>query len=422
MAMTLSEKIIARASGNETVKPGDIVTCAVDLAMLHDSGGPRRVQPLLDELAVGLWDADRVVVASDHYVPAVDPQSAAILALTRNWVKQHGIKHFYDMRGICHIVLAESGLLQPGMFVVGGDSHSPTGGAFGCFMFGVGATDMAGVLATGETWVVVPGTMRINWHGHLPHGTCAKDMMLYTCARLGAAGAAGQAVEYSGSLVQSMSLTERQTLCNMAAELGAQTGIVTADETTIGFLNKRNGASKDWPSWHSDNSADYVDDHTFDASSLSPQVAAPGNPSNAAGVEDFTGTSIDQAYIGACTGAKLEDLHFAAKVLRGKQVANKVRLLIAPASAQVTETAAMDGTLATLTSAGALVMPSGCGACAGYGAGVLAAGETCIASTARNYAGRMGHPESRVYLGSPYTTAAAAVAGEIIDPRELIHV
>jgi len=421
VGLTLAEKIVARASGCESVTPGEIVTCRVDLAMIHDSGGPRRVAPLLERLGVGLWDADKVVVVSDHYVPAVDAESAAILDLTRRWVAANGIRHFYDMRGICHVVLPEHGHLRPGLFVVGGDSHSPTGGAFGAFMFGVGATDMAGVLATGETWIRVPASMRIDWKGALGPGLTAKDMALAQCARLGLDGAGYGAIEYGGPALAALDMAERMTLCNMAAELGAQTALVAPDATTAEFLRAVGTDVGSLDDWQSDSDAAYAARHEFDAAALAPQIALPDSPANAVAVEAVEAVAIDQAYIGACTGAKLLDLQRAAAVLRGRQVAPGVRLLLAPASTATTAAAAADGTLATLTAAGAILMPSGCGACAGYGAGVLAAGEVCIASTARNFKGRMGAADSRVYLASPYSVAAAAVAGRIVDPRELLE-
>jgi len=418
--MTLAEKIIARAAGLGSVAPGNVVTCSVDLAMMHDSGGPRRVKPLLERLGVGVWNPDKVVVVTDHYVPAVDAESAGILDLTRKWTKQQGIEAFHDMQGICHVVLPERGHLRPGMFVVGGDSHSPTGGAFGCFMFGIGATEMAGVLATGETWVRVPGTILIEWNGRLGHGLSAKDIMLRLCAELGMGGGDYQVVQYAGEAVRAMGMAERMTLCNMAAELGGQTGMIAPDAITRDFLAKAGATNIDIDAWQPDSNAAYLKHLRFDAYSLAPQVAAPHSPANSASVGQHRGVAIDQAYIGACTGAKLEDLHMAAEILRGRKVASGLRLLVAPASARITSQAAADGTLAALTEAGAILLSTGCGACAGYGAGVLAEGEVCISSTARNFKGRMGAGTSKVYLGSPYTVAAAAVAGRISDPREML--
>lgn len=420
MSRTLAEKIIAHAAGRDGVAPGEIVTCRVDLAMIHDSGGPRRVKPILERLGVPVWDPDRVVVISDHYVPAFDAESAGILDLTRRWVVAQGISAFHDMQGICHVVLPERGHLRPGMFVVGGDSHSPTGGAFGCYMFGVGATEMAGVLATGEIWLRVPETIRIEWTGRLGFGLSAKDMMLRLCAQLGMDGGAYQAIEYAGEAIAALPMPERMTMCNMGAELGAQAALIAPDETTAAFLRDAGADPGDIADWRSDDDAPVAAHHRFDASSLSPQVAAPHSPANSGPVEDCPPQHVDQAYIGACTGAKLVDLHMAAAVLKGRRVASGTRLLVAPASTRTTAQAAADGTLATLTEAGAILMPSGCGACAGYGAGVLAEREVCIASTARNFKGRMGATSAQVYLASPYTVAASAVAGHIADPRPFL--
>lgn len=420
MALTLAEKIIAQAAGRDRVRPGEVVTCRVDLAMIHDSGGPRRVTPILERLGAPIWDPDRVVLVSDHYVPAVDAESAAILKQTREFAARHGIRRFHDMQGICHVVLQEHGHLRPGMFCVGGDSHSPSGGAMGTFMFGVGATDMAGVLVTGETWIKVPGTHRIHWDGVLADGVSAKDMMLFLCRRFGMGGANDQVVEFTGPAITALPQAERLTLANMAAELGGQTGLIAPDETTVAALEKEGIEPEDWRHWHGDADAAYLSTQHYDATDLVPQVAAPHSPANAAPVNEHAGTALDQLYIGACTGAKYEDLRMAARILAGRRVAPGTRLLVAPASARTTARAAADGILTTLTEAGAILMPSGCGACAGYGAGVLADGEVCLASTARNFKGRMGAPSSLVYLASPYTVAASAVTGRITDPRELL--
>ena len=420
MSASLAEKIIAKAAGVEAVRPGEIVTCKVDLAMIHDSGGPRRVKPLLDRLGVKVWDPSRVVVVSDHYVPAVDAESAAILKLTREWVRDQEIESFYDQQGICHVVVPERGHLRPGMFVVGGDSHSPTGGAFGTYMFGVGATDMAGVLITGETWIRVPETIRLEWSGSLAAGVSAKDMMLKLCATLGMDGGDYQAVEYAGDTIAALPMPERMTLSNMAAELGAQAGLIASDAVTADYIRAAGGDPGPDLGMQGDADASCRAVHCFDAAALEPQVAAPDSPANAAAVGEVEAAPVDQCYIGACTGAKLVDLHMAAAVLKGRKVAADTRLMIAPASTRTTAAAAADGTLAALTEAGAILLPSGCGACAGYGAGVLAEGETCMASTARNFKGRMGARSSKVYLGSPYSVAAAAVHGHIADPRPLL--
>ena len=420
MGMTISEKIIAKACGRESVRPGEIVTCQVDLAMIHDSSGPRRQAPRLEELGVKVWDPDKIVCLTDHYVPAVDALSAQILKLTRDWCAEQGITNFYDMQGICHIVLPERGHLHPGLFAVGGDSHSPTGGAFGAFMVGVGATDMTGVLATGEIWVQVPETMLVRWNGTLARSVTAKDMMLALCGRIGLNGANYMSVEFAGDTVYALPMEERMVLPNMTAEVGAKTGIIPPDQVTVEYIREAGGVTEGALDWFSDEDCVYDRVLEFDAGDLSPQVAAPHSPANSKGVEDYDGVRIDQAYIGACTGAKLADLQMAAAVVRGKKVADGARLLVAPASTRITEAAAADGTLATLTKAGAILLPSACGACAGLGAGILADDEVCISSTNRNFKGRMGSSKADVYLASPFTVAASAVAGRIADPREIM--
>jgi len=424
MAATLAQKLIARASGRMEVAPGEIVTCSVDLAMMHDSSGPRRVGPILERLGADIWNRDRVVLVSDHYAPAVDARSAGILDLTRKWAESKGVHHFYDMRGICHIVIAQHGHLRPGLFAVGGDSHSTTGGAFACYMFGIGATEMTGVLATGESWLQVPETVRILLKGDWPEGVSAKDAMLALCARLGMNGARYHAVEYGGEALAGLAMAERMTLSNMAAELGAQTGLIAADDITAAYLRAAKCddlTAEEIKRWRSDAGARYLETHRLDVCALAPQVAAPHSPANAADVVEHAGTSIHQAYIGACTGAKLSDLHMAARILRGRKVASGVRLLIAPASTETSRQAAADGTFAALSEGGAILVSTGCGACAGLGAGLLAEDEVCISSSARNFRGRMGAASSQVYLASPYTVAASAVSGAIADPRPMLR-
>lgn len=419
MSLTLAEKIIAHACHRDRVRPGEIVTASLDLLMMHDSGGPRRVASRLEQLGAKVWDPEKVVVVSDHFVPATDLESAEILALTRRWAQQAGVRH-YDMLGICHVVLQEGGHIKPGMFCIGGDSHSPSGGAYGAFMMGVGATDITGALVTGELWLKVPQTTRVNWDGALAHGLSAKDIMLFLCATLGM-GNADQVMEYGGSTVRAMPMPERMVLCNMAAELGADTGIVAADATTLAALEEAGQPfSGDIAQWQSDADATCKAEYQFDSTTLEPQIAAPHSPANSRAVTEYEPIHIDQGYIGSCTGAKLSDLHMAAEVLKGRKIASNTRLMIAPASVAMTKQAAADGTLEILTEAGAIILPTGCGACAGMGAGMYAAGEVGLSTTARNFKGRMGSAKAQVYLGSPYSVAAGAVKGYICDPRELL--
>ena len=419
---TLARKLIAKAAGQSSVAVGDVVVCKVDLAMIHDSGGPRRVKPMLERLGRNVWDRHRVVVVTDHYVPADTNETRAIQALTRQWVVDEGIDNFYDEQGICHVVLPERGHLAPGMFCVGGDSHSPTGGAFGAYMFGIGATEMAGVLATGEIWLRVPETILIQWTNHLGRFVTAKDMMLAMCGEIGMGGGRYQAIQYAGSAIRDLPMQERMTLSNMAAELGAQAGLIAPDDVTAAYVRAVGGTlAEDWENYRIE-AVDNVRDHlTFDAATLSPQIAAPHSPANADDAGVFRHTAFNVAYIGACTGAKYVDLAAAASVLKGRHVANGIMLKVAPASLKDQNRAEADGTMSILEEAGARFLANSCGICAGYGDDRLAEDQVCLSSTARNFKGRMGAPGSKVYLASPYTVAASAVAGEMIDPREMME-
>jgi 3-isopropylmalate/(R)-2-methylmalate dehydratase large subunit len=413
MSRTLAQKLVCRAAGRAAVAPGEIVTCKVDLAMMHDSGGPRRVQPMLERLGAKVWDPSKVVLVTDHYLPAHDDESRKIIRIARDWARGQSLGGFYDEQGICHVVLPERGHLRPGMFAVGGDSHSPTGGAFAAYMFGVGATEMLGVLVTGEIWLKVPHSIAMDFSGRLAPGVSAKDIMLFLIGRFGMDGGQYQAVEYRGAAIRALPMQERMTLCNMAAELGAQTGLIASDEVTRDFLKT------DIEIWDSDPAAPFLETHSFDASSLAPQVALPHSPANAQPINDISSTELNVAYIGACTGAKLEDLRMAARVLKGRK--SKIRLLVAPASLRDQETAAKEGVLKILQDAGAEILSNSCGICAGYGGHLLQDDAVAISSTARNFKGRMGSPKAQVYLASPYTVAASAVAGRIADPREMLQ-
>ena len=436
---SLAQKLIARAAGRDTVAVGEIVTCRVDLAMFHDSSGPRRLKPMLEELGAQIWDKSKVVLVMDHYVPERDDESRRIVRIARDWAREQALPHVYDSQGICHVVVPQHGHIRPGMCCVGGDSHSPTGGAFGAYMFGIGSTEMLGVLVTGEIWLRVPQTIAMHWSGGLSPGVCAKDMMLAMIARFGMNGASYQAVEFTGSAVRALSMQERMTLCNMSAELGAQTGLVAADGVTWQWLDALRPESGPDPT-PSDSAAEkhpvaapaqfqaerdnlssdpgsFDVQHDFDASQLSPQLAAPHSPAHGVPIADHADTRIDVAYIGACTGAKLDDLRFAAQVLKGKKVASGVQLMVAPASLKDRAQAEAEGTMRVLRDAGASVLPSACGVCAGYG-DTFADGQTVISSTARNFKGRMGPPGTQVFLASAYTVAASALRGRITDPRE----
>lgn len=417
-ALTLAQKLIAKAAGRDRVEVGDIVNCKVDLAMFHDSSGPRRLKPMLEELGASVWDKSKVVLVMDHYVPEQDEDSRRIVRIAREWAREQQLPHVYDSIGICHVVLPQKGHIRPGMFCVGGDSHSPTGGAFGAYMFGIGSTEMLGVMVTGELWVRVPETLRMQWNNRLSVGVTAKDMMLHMIGLFGMNGGQYQAVEFCGSAVQALSMQERMTLSNMSAEMGAQVGLIAPDQTTSAWLAGAGVPEVETHAWYTDVGASSRD-HVFDASALAPQVAAPHSPANTRSVQDFSEVRVDIAYIGACTGAKLDDLRAAAQVLQGRRLASGVRLMVAPASLQDQQQAEQEGVMGVLRDAGAEVLPTTCGACSGYG-GSIPDGANVVATTARNFKGRMGSATAQVYLASPYTVAASAVRGLITDPREVL--
>ena len=417
-ALTLAQKLIAKAAGRDRVAVGEIVNCKVDMAMFHDSSGPRRLKPMLEELGASIWDKSKVVLVMDHYVPEQDEDSRRIVRIARDWAREQHLPHVYDSIGICHVVVPQKGHIRPGMFCVGGDSHSPTGGAFGAYMFGIGSTEMLGVMVTGELWIRVPETLRMQWSNRLSPGVTAKDMMLYMIGLYGMNGGQYQAVEFCGSAVQALSMQERMTLSNMSAEMGAQVGLIAPDQTTREWLAGAGVPQVDTDAWYTDEGAS-SHDHVFNASSLAPQVAAPHSPANTRGVQDFSEVRVDVAYIGACTGAKLDDLRAAAQVLKGQRIDSGVRLMVAPASLQDQQQAEQEGIMGVLRDAGAEVLPTACGACAGYG-GSIPDGANVIATTARNFKGRMGSATAQVYLASPYTVAASAMRGLITDPREVL--
>ena len=418
LPQTLAQKLIAKAAGRSHVAVGEIVNCQVDLAMFHDSSGPRRLKPMLEELGAEIWDKSRVVLVMDHYVPERDDDSRRIVRIAREWAVEQQLPHVYDSMGICHVVLPQKGHLKPGMFCVGGDSHSPTGGALGTYMFGVGSTEMLGVVVTGQLWVRVPQTLLMRWNNRLKPGVTAKDMMLHMIGQFGMNGGQYQAVEFAGEAVKALSMQERMTMSNMSAEMGSQVGLIAPDEVTRDWLATTGAKDVQIEGWHTDEDAD-KQIHEFDAATLVPQVAAPHSPANTKAVTEFKNTPIQVAYIGACTGAKLEDLRAAAQVLKGQQLPAGVRLMVAPASLQDQAQAESEGVMQALRQSGAEVLPTSCGACSGYG-GSIPDGANVIATTARNFKGRMGSATAQVYLASPYTVAASALRGSIADPREAL--
>ena len=418
MGMTVTEKIIARAAHRDRVQPDEILWVDVDLAMMHDSSGPRRIWPALERLEMDVWDPDRVVLVCDHYVPANTVAAAEILQTTRKFANAFGIKRFHEADGIAHTLMVEKGYAQPGMMYLGSDSHTCTAGVMGCLALGVGSTDMLGIVTTGRTWLRVPRSIRVQVDGELSTGVTAKDLILTIIGDKGMDGGLYRVLEFGGSAVDVMSVQERSVLTNMCAEIGAKTGIVPSDRITVEHLASLGIDADEGPS--SDLDAVYEQVWNYNATDVEPVVARPNRHDDVIPISSLEKPAVTRAYIGSCTGAKYEDLAMAAEVLRGRHVAETVLLQIAPASREALQQAMDDGTAQALMEAGAHFLSTGCGACPGIGAGILAAGEVSISTTNRNFRGRMGSPESSLYLGSPYSVAAAAVIGKIIDARELI--
>lgn len=416
MSMTMAEKIIARAACKGTVKPGEFIWVDVDTAMMDDLLGPRVViAEQIKKLGNQIWDKDKVVIISDHYAPAANITQAEILQFTRNWAREYGVMKYFEGIGPCHQILAEKGFDIPGTLLVGTDSHTCTAGAFGCFGTGIGSTEMLGVLVSGQIWLRVPETIRIIWNGTLQAGVYAKDLVLKTIGRLGQAGATYKVMEFAGTCIEELSVEARMTLCNMAVEAGAKTGLVAPDEKVFAYL-KEIGAGQGSP-LVSDTDAIFSEVLDFDAGKLVPQIALPHEVDKVVPVEEAAGEIIQQAYLGSCTNGRFEDLSEAAHILKGRQVAAGVRMLVSPASQSIYNRAIREGVLQILSDAGAIILAPSCGACLGLHSGILAKGEKAISSTNRNFVGRMGHKEAEIFLGSPATVAAAAVAGKICDPR-----
>lgn len=418
MGMTLAEKILAKASGRESVAAGEIVWAKVQTAMMDDILGPRvEIAEKLKELNAKVWDPKKAVVVLDHYSPAANLNQAEILKFTRDWAIETGIPYF-EGEGPCHQVLAEKGYDVPGTIVVGTDSHTCTSGAFGAFGTGIGSTEMIGVLATGEIWLKVPQTILVNWAGKLPHGVYAKDIALKTIKDLGHAGATYMALEFAGETTRTLPLDERMCLTNMAVEAGAKTGFVEPDDVILNWAKEHH--LTDFELMKGDQDASYYAKYDYKAEDLVPQVACPHNVDNVYDVNDLDSMPINQAYIGSCTGGRYEDLVAAEKVIRGKKVAKGVRFLISPASTEIYKEALNTGLLESFIEAGARILPPTCGICLGLHSGILASGERCISSTNRNFIGRMGSKEAEIYLGSAATVAASAVVGVIADPRHYL--
>jgi 3-isopropylmalate/(R)-2-methylmalate dehydratase large subunit len=418
MGQTFAQKILAQKARLKEVVPGQIVTVQPDKLLTHDNTAA--IAKIFREIGVERVARPEInVIVLDHVVPAATEGHAKNHQQIRQFVKEQDITNFYDVgEGICHQVLPEKGHVLPGYLIVGSDSHTTTHGAFGAFAAGIGRTEAAAVMATGEIWLMVPYSFRINIVGQLPEGVYVKDIILYIIGDLGADGADYRAVEFAGPVIKEMSVASRMVLCNMAAEMGAKIGVIEPDEKARTWLEGR--SEVDYQEVFADPDASYQRIIEYDVSGLLPQVARPHTVDNVAPVKDVAGTRVDQALIGTCTNGRLEDLQIAAQILRGHRIAPTTRLLILPASREVLLAAIAEGVIADLVTAGAVILNPGCGPCLGAHEGVMAPGEVTISTANRNFKGRMGCKEAEIYLASPATVAVSALAGEIVDPREFL--
>lgn len=416
MGMTFSEKILAAYSGQDAVVPGQIVEVTPDVAMSHDNTAA--ISKTFAKIGVDtLFDPEIHLIVLDHCVPPANSTFANNHKVIREFVRTHGIKHFYDINnGICHQVMAENGHCLPGTIMTGSDSHSTTYGAFGAFGTGVTRSETAVIMATGKIWFRVPETMRMNLNGTLPEGVYVKDLALHITGTIRSDGALYRAIEFTGPASERFSVSERMTLCNLAVEMGAKVGYVPPNEVVFDYLKGR--ARKDYTPVYSDDDCSYDEVLDFDLDSLVPQIAAPHTVDNVKPVTELAGETIEQVFVGTCNNARLDDLAILAHVLRGRHIAPTTRLVVIPASSRVMLDAMNLGYIEAIVSAGGTLSTPGCGPCMGNHLGVPANQEKALATSNRNFRGRLGNPESEVFLGSPHTAAVTALAGKITDPRE----
>jgi 3-isopropylmalate/(R)-2-methylmalate dehydratase large subunit len=416
--MTISSKILASSSGKEEVHPGDIVKAKVDVAMMPDLTSILAIKAMRSMGFQKVWDNKRVVIILDHNAPASSLLSAALHRDIRKFVKEQQLKYFYDVEaGVCHQVLPEKGHVKPGTIVVGADSHTCTHGAFNAFATGMGSTDLGAILATGRTWLKVPETIKVTVLGLLPEMITPKDVILRIIKEIGADGATYKTVEFGGETVSNMSISGRMTLCNMAVEMGGKTGLVHFDEKTSEYLKERtDGVFKPFSA---DPDAEYETEIKLDVSDLEPQIACPPNVDDVKPLSEVSGKKIDQVFVGSCTNGRYEDLEITNSILKNKKVHGDVRLLIVPASMDVYKKALQKGIILDLARSGAIVSNPSCGACFGGHIGLLAPGEIGLTTSNRNFKGRQGSPEAKVYLASPAVAGASALTGVITDPRDV---
>jgi len=416
MSMTMSEKILAKASGKDVVEAGEIVMADISTAMVHDLTGPLTLQSLEQINTDNVWDPDKIVIPFDHQVPADTLEAAKNHQVLREFVKQQQIKNFYDVyEGVCHQVLPEKGHVIPGTVVVGSDSHTCTHGALGAFATGIGSTDMAMVFATGQLWFKVPETIQYNITGELNPNVTSKDVVLNIIGTVGQDGATYKACEYAGETVRNMEMTDRMVMSNMAIEMGGKTGLVEPDKITDDYLKGRTDVK--YTKFTTDSDASSLEVMDIDVSNLEPQVACPSHVDNVVAASEVEDVELDQVFIGSCTNGRLKDLQQAAQILKGNKVKSGVRLLVIPASRTIYKQALEQGLMDIFVDAGALVCNPCCGPCLGGHVGLIGEGEVSLSTSNRNFKGRQGHPDGSVYLSSPIVAAHSAITGHITAPE-----
>ncbi|RJP70791.1 MAG: 3-isopropylmalate dehydratase large subunit [Candidatus Abyssobacteria bacterium SURF_17] len=420
MPSTIAEKILAYHAGAEEVSPGELINASVDFALGNDITAPIAIEAFRQIGATKVFNPSRIALIADHFVPNKDIESAEQVKRMRTFAREYRIKHFYETgkMGVEHALLPEMGLVVPGDLVIGADSHTCTYGALGAFATGVGSTDFAAAMATGEVWLRVPESIKFVYHGKPSKWVSGKDLILHTIGRIGVDGALYRAMEFSGDTLSFLSMADRLAMCNMAVEAGAKAGIMEPDRITLEYVKAR--AQRKFKRYVSDPEAHYREVLKFDARKIGLQVAYPPLPSNTRPVEEASGVPIDQVVIGSCTNGRIEDMRVAAKILRRNKVHRNIRCLIIPATPTVFKQCSKEGLMDTFLEAGAAVCTPTCGPCLGGHMGILAEGERALATTNRNFVGRMGHPRSEVYLAGPAVAAATAIRGKISSPEQVL--
>jgi 3-isopropylmalate/(R)-2-methylmalate dehydratase large subunit len=417
---TIAEKIIQSHCGKEDIKIGDLIKAKVDFAFANDITGPLAIEVFKQIGAKKVYDKNKATFIPDHFTPNKDIKSAEQAKVIKEFSYKQNLTYYFEVgqSGIEHALIPEKGLALPGQLIVGADSHTPTSGALGAFAIGVGSTDLGAVLSTGEIWLKVPQTIKFIYNGQLNKWVSGKDLILYTIAQIGINGANYRVMEFGGETIKGLSMDNRFTICNMAIEAGGKSGIIETDKVTLEYLKYR--TNKKFQLIKSDPDAQYEKVVEYNVAEIEPQVAFPHLPDKGRPISEVGEVRIDQSVIGSCTNGRLEDLRIAAKILKNNKVDSKVRLIILPATQQIYLDAMEEGLLKIFVEAGAVISPPTCGPCLGGHMGVLAKGEKAISTTNRNFVGRMGHPESEVYLSNPAVAAASAITGKISSPEEVV--